>query len=169
MLFFNDEFIDILQKYYRWTNDQLKQMAGNYFSTMIELIIDNSLAYMENNNLPEMQEFNELIKKNSESKRDITTQIPLIEFALNLHKNHPDLEKSLMDRIKAIDQDLTTGLLQGIDEQTAIKIMQIIEKDTVTMDKYIEKLKGWGITGNNNQPVNQPINYPDPNQPVAQS
>jgi hypothetical protein len=148
MIFNNQRINDILAEYFNFREPELTAFAALYEDYVIKTITGEALTYIEDNNLPDLEEYRKFLDANKEANYSMNTQIDLIRFVFSLYSKYPHLEKKVREEIHALWDSLIADLIPMLDEETALKIADEMEKDIGIMDRYTAKLKGWGYQMN---------------------
>ncbi len=136
MFFEQPEIIKILQNEYMWSDDDVRIMSYEYTNTVINLIIKESLLYIESYNLPEINKLNKLLHETKPTRGELETEIKLLRFVAVLPGKYPKLLELLKDKIRQLDESLASDLISGLSQEAGIKIFKIIEREVNTIDAY---------------------------------
>lgn len=140
MFFAQPEIIKILQTEYMWSDDDIRTMSYEYTNTVIDLIIKESLLYIENFNLPEITELNKLLQEAKPTRGELATEIKLLRYVAFLPEKYPKLEELLKEKIRELDESLASDLISSLSEEAGIKIFKIIEQEINNIDTYQQAL-----------------------------
>jgi hypothetical protein len=140
MFFQNDELVQLFREYFHWTSAELESMKYQYLDFIYRLILDESLLYIEKNNLPEYSELQTILQN---SKQNVSDQTARLKFVYSLPGKYPELGEKIRVEIDKANQELMKDYWAALDEETTIKALQIMNKDMDKMqqvaDKYLDK------------------------------
>lgn len=136
MFFEQPEIIKILQNEYMWSDDDIRTMNYEYTNSVINLIIKESLNYIERFNLPELKELNELLQQSKPTRGEVATEVTLLRFVAVLPEKYPKLTSFLKEKIRELDESLATDLTSGLSQEAGIAILKIIQSDLNRIDAY---------------------------------
>lgn len=136
MFFQNPELVEIFQKYFHWTTAEVEAMKYQYLDFIFRLILDESMLYIEKNNLPEYTQLQEILKN---SKQTVTDQTSQLKFVYSLPGKYPELSIKVKAEIDAANQELMRDFWAALDEETTIKILEVMNKDMDKMQEVAEK------------------------------
>jgi hypothetical protein len=144
MIFLNQEINKIIANYYNWDERQLNALSYLYNKYVTDTIIGETVIYLEQNNLPELQELNKLIEANNKNHHRLNSQLKITDFIFKLTKKFPEVEQNIIKEVQKLNQDLISAMAANIDQETGQKIVAEMDKDLSKMDRYVKKLKDWG-------------------------
>lgn len=135
MFFDNPKIREILKEYYGWSEEEIKAMQLQYSETVSKLVLDESMLYIERNNLPENNELTKLLQEAKPKRGDINTEVKLMEFVANIPAKYPELQEKIKNEIGQIETDLFTEFVNTMDEATQIKVLTTINDDLTRLDQ----------------------------------
>lgn len=143
MFFEQPEIIKILQKEYSWSDADIEAMNYAYTNTIVKLIIEESLLYIEQHKLPEQKELEQILQSSKATRGQLETEINLVRFVTVLPGKYPKLLTLLKDKIQQIDESLAHDMIANLSEEAGRRILEIINNDLDRINIFSEKfLKG---------------------------
>ena len=137
LLLSNPKIQDLFIKEKIFDKKQIEDFIVNYSFAILDLIIDEIQIYIEQNNLTNVDEYLRSIADEIKKKKrsTIDDQLKFYTEIFNVLNDYPALKDVLKKETQKFDDDLNEILLEGLDDSTYMKFMEIIESDLKELEK----------------------------------
>jgi len=127
MLFFNQEFKNIIKDYFGFTEEIMKDIDNLYLEKIMAMTINYAIEYIDVNNKKEdLAELNQLIESKDQDP-ELLKKIYIKIFSL--FEKYPELEEKTNQKILDLQRDIIRDLINKLNDATAQKILVVAEKE----------------------------------------
>ena len=139
MFFENEKLMKFFAIRFNWSDDQVQLMMQQYYGTISRLIINESIDYIDVNNLPEKAEFEKLLESKATKRSDPQTEAELAKYVAGIHHTYPELQEKIRTSIAEIDNSLLKDTVAMLSEEDAIEVLKIMNHDLDNIQRFSEQ------------------------------
>jgi hypothetical protein len=111
-------------------------MELQYFNFIYRLILDESMLYIEKNNLPDYADLQKILKT---KQQDFGTQVDQLKFVYSLPGKYPELEARIKSEIEKANIEIMKDFWAAMDAETAVKALKLMNDDMDLIEKFASK------------------------------